>query len=60
MLFSVKDYKLLQATSGGTEILPRIHAMVFNPGDGILKKLNVDFDQRVGFLEHIYGLHKDG
>ena len=55
----VVQRKRLQSStaSGGTEVLPRIHAMVFNPGEGILKKLNVDFDQRVGSLEHIYGLH---
>jgi hypothetical protein len=31
--------------------------MVFNPGEGILKKLDVDFEQRVGSLEHIYGIY---
>ena len=46
-----------EAASGGAEIYPRIHAMVFNPGEGILKKLDVDFEQRVGSLEHIYGMY---
>ena len=45
------------AQSNGTEHHPRIHGMVFNPSDGILKKLSVDFRQRVGNLDHIYGLY---
>jgi len=40
------------------EVYPRIHGMVFNPKDGILKKLPVDFTKRVGPLDHIYGLYK--
>lgn len=39
------------------EIAPRIHGMVFNPADGILKTLTVDFQKRVGSLDHIYGLY---
>lgn len=39
------------------ETYPRIHGMVFNPSDGYLKKLNVDFSKRVGSLDHIYGLY---
>jgi carbonic anhydrase len=45
------------AATGGAEIYPRIHAMVFNPGEGILKKLDVNFEQRVGSLEHIYSIY---
>jgi carbonic anhydrase len=39
------------------EVFPRIHGMVFNPANGILKKLTVDFAKRVGSLDHIYGLY---
>ena len=38
------------------ELVPRIHGLVFNPADGILKRLPVDFGKRVGTLDHIYGL----
>jgi hypothetical protein len=40
------------------EVYPRIHGMVFNPKDGLLKKLPVDFTTKVGSLDHIYGLYK--
>ena len=40
------------------EVYPRIYGTVFNPADGQLKKLTVDFGQRVGKLDHIYGLYK--
>ena len=43
--------------SGGKEVLPRIHALVFNPATGLIKKLKVDFEKRIGSLDHIYGLH---
>ncbi len=39
------------------EIMPRIHGMVFNPKDGKLKKLPIDFKRRTGSLDHIYGLY---
>ena len=45
------------AQSDGTDHYPRIHGMVFNPKDGILKKLAVDFRKRVGNLDYIYGLY---
>ena len=45
------------AQSNGNDHHPRIHGMVFNPKDGILKKLAVDFRKRVGNLDHIYGLY---
>jgi carbonic anhydrase len=41
------------------EVFPRIYGMVFNPAEGQLKKLTVDFARRVGSLDHIYGLYKD-
>ena len=40
------------------EVYPRIHGMVFNPKDGLVKKLPVDFVKRMGPLDHIYGLYK--
>ena len=40
------------------EVYPRIHGMVFNPKDGLLKKLPVNYTKRVGPLDHIYGLYK--
>lgn len=36
---------------------PRIHAMVFDPKVGILKKLPVDFKQTTDDLSHIYDLY---
>ena len=39
-----------------SELYPRIHGLVFNPADGILKTLPVDFEKRVGSLDHIYSL----
>jgi carbonic anhydrase len=38
------------------DIFPRIHGFVFNPSEGVLKKLPIDFAKRVGSLDHIYGL----
>lgn len=38
-------------------VFPRIHGLVFNPADGLLKKLPVNFARRVGSLDHIYGLY---
>lgn len=38
------------------DLYPRIHGLVFNPNDGILKRLPVDFALRVGSLDHIYSL----
>lgn len=40
------------------DIAPRIHGLVFNPADGILKKLPVNFKKRLGSMDHIYGLYK--
>jgi len=39
------------------EVYPRIHGMVFNPKNGHLKKLPINFAKRVGSLDHIYGLY---
>lgn len=38
------------------DIYPRIHGLVFDPSDGILRRLPVDFASRVGPLDHIYSL----
>lgn len=38
------------------DIFPRIHGLVFNHADGVLKKLPVDFKKNIGPLDHIYGL----
>ena len=40
------------------EVYPRIHGMVFNPKDGLVKKLPVDFTNMIGSMDHIYGLYK--
>ena len=44
------------AKIGPEDVYPRIHGMVFNPSDGVLKCLPVDFGKRVGSLDHIYCL----
>ncbi|RYH27255.1 hypothetical protein EON65_13700 [archaeon] len=44
-------------TELGDDVWPRIHGFVFNPADGLLKKLPVNFDKRVGSLDAIYGLY---
>ena len=36
---------------------PRIHALVFDPKIGILNKLFVNFQKKMGDLRHIYELH---
>lgn len=36
---------------------PRIHALVFDPNDGILKKLPIDFRRTVAQHSHIYDLY---
>ena len=42
---------------GAAEMYPRIHGLVFKPSDGILKQLPIEFDKRVGSLQHIYNLY---
>ncbi|CAE7294247.1 unnamed protein product [Symbiodinium pilosum] len=39
--------------------LPRIHAMVFSPADGILRRLNVDYRKHLGDAISIYHLYDD-
>lgn len=43
----------------GDDVFPRIHGFVFNPADGMLKKLPVDFETAIGSLDHIYGLYDE-
>lgn len=40
-------------------VFPRIHGLVFNPAEGVLRVLPVNFAQRVGSLDHIYGLYEN-
>ncbi|KAJ9467266.1 Carbonic anhydrase [Diplonema papillatum] len=35
---------------------PRVHAMVFDPADGVLQKLDINFKQEVSQLRHVYDL----
>ena len=39
---------------------PRVHAMVFDPSDGLLQKLQVDFKASIAELQDVYDLYKDG
>jgi carbonic anhydrase len=43
--------------SNGVDVFPRIYGLVYNPGDGLLKRLHVDFEKRIGNLDHIYSLY---
>lgn len=52
------EQQLGKGTMNKEDIWPRIHGMVFNPHDGTLKKLEVDFAFRIGSLDHIYGLYE--
>lgn len=47
-----------EATQALSTQTPRIHALVFDPKDGTLKKLDVNFESRIGSLDHIYGLYE--
>jgi len=53
-----EDSATLQLARLEEEVYPRLHGLVFNPKDGLLKKLPVNFAKRVGPLDHIYGLYK--
>lgn len=43
--------------SGGAISLPRVHALVFDPSDGVLHKLNVDWREEAKDLTKIYNLY---
>eukprot|EP01061_Rhynchopus_euleeides_P037817 TRINITY_DN649_c0_g1_i1.p2 TRINITY_DN649_c0_g1~~TRINITY_DN649_c0_g1_i1.p2 ORF type:complete len:290 (+),score=137.31 TRINITY_DN649_c0_g1_i1:227-1096(+) len=36
---------------------PRVHAMVFDPADGIIKKIDINFAEENKRLDHIYSLY---
>ena len=55
---TTEDSMKLQLERLEQEVYPRIHGMVFNPKDGLLKKLPLDFNMKVGSLDHIYALYK--
>ena len=38
---------------------PRIHALVYDPMTGILKKLPVNFKRAMGGIKHIYDLYDE-
>lgn len=42
------------------DVFPRIHGMVFNPADGVLRPLKIDFEKRVGSLKNVYSLYEKG
>jgi carbonic anhydrase len=58
----VREALKKQLPPGGTakvrteDIYPRIHGLVFNPAEGILKKLPVSFVKHIHPMDHIYGL----
>jgi len=52
----VQRRRLKSKQTDGTHS-PRIHGLVFDPSEGILRKLPVNFAARVGSLEHIYRLY---
>jgi hypothetical protein len=52
-----EDSATLQLARLEEEVYPRIHGLVFNPKDGLLKKLPINFTKRVGSMDHIYGLY---
>jgi carbonic anhydrase len=49
--------KETSVASGGKEIWPQITAMVFDPKDGLLKKLPVDFEKSIEGYHKIYDLY---
>jgi carbonic anhydrase len=54
----MKTFNEAQEGVGDNHAYPRIHGMVFDPGDGLLKKLPVSFRQEIQGKEHIYNLYK--
>lgn len=37
------------------EVFPRIHGMVFDPSNGIMSTLPINYEGRIGSLDRIYG-----
>ena len=52
----VQRKRLENQRKGDTGHVPRIHALVFDMSNGLLKKLRVNYD-RIGNLQHIYNLY---
>ena len=52
-----KEYREQQKSQRGDPVYPAIHAMVFDPKVGLLKKLPVNFSNIVRTYEHIYNLY---
>lgn len=46
--------KRLTSVDGET---PRVHAMTFDPANGLLKELKVDYEKHLGDLEEVYSLY---
>ena len=42
--------------SGGKDVYPQVTAMVFDPTEGLLKKLPIDFEKSIEGYHHIYDL----
>eukprot|EP00299_Pterocystis_sp_00344_P011324 c5257_g1_i1.p1 GENE.c5257_g1_i1~~c5257_g1_i1.p1 ORF type:complete len:157 (-),score=23.35 c5257_g1_i1:10-480(-) len=43
----------------GAFVYPRIHALVFDPSEGVLRKLPIDFKQQLQEYAHIYNLIRE-
>jgi len=58
-LFKTGDVQRKRAATGGPGAVayPRIHAMVFDPNDGILRKLEVDLKTYLAKYKNIYNLY---
>jgi carbonic anhydrase len=52
-----KEYRESNNSQRGEAVYPAIHAMVFDPKDGILKKLPINFSNIVRNYQHIYNLY---
>ena len=55
----VVQRKRIQTRKEHGSAYPRIHALVFDPKDGILNKLQVNFKRKMGNLRHIYDLYEE-
>ena len=40
-------------------LLPRVHGLVFDPAQGVIKKMDLDWNNELGEIEKIYGLYAD-
>lgn len=53
----VVQKKRMESTKATGSPVPRIHAMVFDPKEGILKKIPVDFKKEMSSFKHFYDLY---